>query len=222
MNQKFSLKQLVDHISEKSGVSVDVVETFVKEYFSEVAQLITEGKQIEIPTIGKFSLRKDSPDPIEFVPDTEFAAQINQPFQMFSPEVISPDVNEQDIQPLDVTEISLDVPLMNEPEVESTQELIADNALQEEIAESDVTESVANEDIKEKISNEDDIPVALDNNVTETEEIPNLTEIESLPEDKEEFVEQVIVKSNFAVGLFTGLFIGLALSAIAFTIYILY
>lgn len=213
MNQKFSLKQLVDHISEKSGVSVDVVETFVKEYFSEVAQLITEGKQIEIPTIGKFSLRKDSPDPIEFVPDTEFAAQINQPFQMFSPEVISPDVNEQDIQPLDVTEISLDVPLMNEPEVESTQELIADNALQEETAESDVTESVASED---------EIPVALDNNVTETEEIPDLTEIESLPEDKEEFVEQVIVKSNFAVGLFTGLFIGLALSAIAFTIYILY
>ncbi len=226
MNQKLSLKQIVDRISDKSGVSVDVVEAFVKEYFFEVAQMIATGEQVEIPSIGKFSLRKDSPDPIEFVPDMEFAAQINQPFQMFSPEVITADINEADIQPMDVTEISLDVPVMNESDIkESGSELIADTALQEEIAESDVLNSVTTEDVKEKSSSiEENISVVsnTDTNDTEIEAIPNLTEIESLPEDQEEFVEQIVVKSNFTVGLITGLFIGLALGAIAFTIYILY
>ncbi|MDE7411560.1 MAG: HU family DNA-binding protein [Paramuribaculum sp.] len=236
MNQKISLKQLAEKIAAETDVTTEYAEEFIKDFFSEVSEQLSDGVPVEISGLGKFTCSHDSSEPVIFSADTEFAAQINQPFALFAPEIITDDIDESEINKIDeessqytfvdefiennvspvgqesisVTELSLEIPTMTDESISADSKT--------SLSEPD-NESVSSE----KNETTELLVTDIDNaRNTETEFIPDITEIECLPEDKEEIIEYTVVKSNFGVGLFTGLFLGLALSAIAFTIYILY
>lgn len=112
MNETVNLQDLAASLAEKSGISKRDAESFLREYFGTLSNALLEDKLIKIKKLGTFKLTavedRASVDvntkerviipahyKINYVPDSQLAEIINEPFSMFESVDLSSSNEEQ-------------------------------------------------------------------------------------------------------------------------------
>lgn len=116
MNTKIPLKQLAETVAETTGVSVETAQSFIKSYFSEIADRLLNGEIVRVEKLGDFGTSPNPEDPVVFAPDPELAADINAPFAMFEALTIDDPGSEEILKTIDEAE----------PEPENADTMVAD------------------------------------------------------------------------------------------------
>lgn len=128
MNNKIPLKKLADRLSVQSGVSSERALSFLKSLFQTIADRLYNGESVTISGLGTFSVSHNPEDPVHFMPEKQFADDINAPFAMFEPVTIDNDIELSEIEAVGTpTSVSDELVIAvedtftdNEPEPEST------------------------------------------------------------------------------------------------------
>lgn len=92
MNRKIPFHELAALVAEKAGVSEEMAETFVKAYFSHVAEALVAGRKVDADGLGIFTASGNPDEPVVFEPNSEMADKANAPFLIFEPQEIGPDI----------------------------------------------------------------------------------------------------------------------------------
>lgn len=137
MNNKIPLKKLADALAERSGVSSDDAMLFLKTLFQAAADMLYEGKSFSIVGLGTFRISHNPEDPVTFIPEKQFADDVNAPFAMFEPVAVASSVNVSELE-------SITAPVINPVQQEaSATELPPEPTSQvEEITETIVPEVI--------------------------------------------------------------------------------
>lgn len=100
MNEKVNLQNLIALLAEKSGVSKKEAENFLKAYFHTLGEGLLRDRIVKIKGLGTFKLtqvnERESVDvnngtrmvipphnKVDYVPDTQLAKEVNEPFALF-------------------------------------------------------------------------------------------------------------------------------------------
>ena len=92
MNRKIPFHELAALVARKAGVSEEQAETFVKSFFSHVADALVSERQAEAEGLGLFTVTDNPSEPVAFEPSVDLADKANAPFVIFEPQEIGPDV----------------------------------------------------------------------------------------------------------------------------------
>ncbi len=217
MNKIIPFPQIVDSLSELTGSSTTICETFIKELCSLISEKLSRGESVKIKHIGTFTPTGNNNEPILFIPDNIIADAINEPFAFFEPIELNDEVTEEiltlsdaDNSQIDLSEkTSLDVGVVNTTEILDLE--VGDEA-QDDISEiereKELQTSINNEENQNEIS--EDVSVEIEEANVILDEIEHEGDVESEFEEK----EQQCTKSRvpiFFIGLFIGLAIGIAI-----------
>ena len=85
MNNKIPLRLLAESLAEKTGISTEQAQIFIKTLFQHIADGLYAGEDVSVDGLGQFMVANDVNNPIEFQPCEELVDELNAPFALFSP-----------------------------------------------------------------------------------------------------------------------------------------
>ena len=211
MNEKITLQDLVELLSEKNDMTKKNADAFLRCMFDLIEEALTNEKYVKIKGLGTFKLTEvDSRESmnvntgerieiqghtkISFTPDTTMKELINKPFSHFETVILNDGVELEDT-PFDV-----------EPKVEEMADEMVEKIIEEpqgevepvvedkvEVAEEPVVSPVVDEPIPvEEVSESvEEEPKEIEAAVVEEPEVPEPVVIEEKPVEVEEKVEPV-------------------------------
>ena len=211
MNEKITLQDLVELLSEKNDMTKKNADAFLRCMFDLIEEALTNEKYVKIKGLGTFKLTEvDSRESmnvntgerieiqghtkISFTPDTTMKELINKPFSHFETVILNDGVELEDT-PFDVEpkveEMADEMveKIIEEPQVE-VEPVVEDKV---EVAEEPVVSSVVDEPIPvEEVSESvEEEPKEIEAAVVEEPEVPEPVVIEEKPVEVEEKVEPV-------------------------------
>ena len=189
INDKLSLQELANALSEKQGIYKKDAELFVKELFDLVEEALANEKYVKIKGLGVFKLIEvDSRESINvntgerieiqghskvsFTPETSLKELINKPFAHFETVIL----NEGTV--LEDTQVEVDV-INEEKKEESVEKEIETQTIS---TEKDITEEI-------EINSEEKVELIVEEEAIVEEAIEE-TETVEIPLDKEEEVKE--------------------------------
>ena len=211
MNEKITLQDLVELLSEKNDMTKKNADAFLRCMFDLIEEALTNEKYVKIKGLGTFKLTEvDSRESmnvntgerieiqghtkISFTPDTTMKELINKPFSHFETVILNDGVELEDT-PFDI-----------EPKVEEMADEMVEKIIEEpqvevepvvevkvEVAEEPVVSPVVDEPIPvEEVSESvEEEPKEIEAAVVEEPEVPEPVVIEEKPVEVEEKVEPV-------------------------------
>ena len=211
MNEKITLQDLVELLSEKNDMTKKNADAFLRCMFDLIEEALTNEKYVKIKGLGTFKLTEvDSRESmnvntgerieiqghtkISFTPDTTMKELINKPFSHFETVILNDGVELEDT-PFDI-----------EPKVEEMADEMVEKIIEEpqvevepvvevkvEVAEEPVVSPVVDEPIPvEEVSESvEEEPKEIEAVVVEEPEVPEPVVIEEKPVEVEEKVEPV-------------------------------
>lgn len=211
MNEKITLQDLVELLSEKNDMTKKNADAFLRCMFDLIEEALTNEKYVKIKGLGTFKLTEvDSRESmnvntgerieiqghtkISFTPDTTMKELINKPFSHFETVVLNDGVELEDT-PFDI-----------EPKVEEMADEMVEKIIEEpqvevepvvevkvEVAEEPVVSPVVDEPIpvEEVLESVEEEPKEVEASVVEEPEVPEPVVIEEKPVEVEEKVEPV-------------------------------
>ena len=211
MNEKITLQDLVELLSEKNDMTKKNADAFLRCMFDLIEEALTNEKYVKIKGLGTFKLTEvDSRESmnvntgerieiqghtkISFTPDTTMKELINKPFSHFETVILNDGVELEDT-PFDV-----------EPKVEEMADEMVEKIIEEpqvevepvvevkvEVAEEPVVSPVVDEPIPvEEVSESvEEEPKEVEAAVVEEPEVPEPVVIEEKPVEVEEKVEPI-------------------------------
>lgn len=211
MNEKITLQDLVELLSEKNDMTKKNADAFLRCMFDLIEEALTNEKYVKIKGLGTFKLTEvDSRESmnvntgerieiqghtkISFTPDTTMKELINKPFSHFETVILNDGVELEDT-PFDI-----------EPKVEEMADEMVEKIIEEpqvevepvvevkvEVAEEPVVSPVVDESIPvEKVSESvEEEPKEVEAAVVEELEVPEPVVIEEKPVEVEEKVEPI-------------------------------
>ena len=211
MNEKITLQDLVELLSEKNDMTKKNADAFLRCMFDLIEEALTNEKYVKIKGLGTFKLTEvDSRESmnvntgerieiqghtkISFTPDTTMKELINKPFSHFETVILNDGVELEDT-PFDVEpkveEMADEMveKIIEEPQVE-VEPVVEDKV---EVAEEPVVSPVVDEPIPvEEVSESvEEEPKEIEAAVVEEPEVPEPVVIEEKPVEVEEKVEPV-------------------------------
>ena len=84
MNKKIPVSKLAELTAERAGCNAAEASQFIKDLFAIVESEIMTCGESEIPGLGKFIKSNQPGEPLEFIPDEDFAALLNEYFSSFT------------------------------------------------------------------------------------------------------------------------------------------
>jgi nucleoid-associated protein YgaU len=118
MNKKLTIIELAELVATKAQTTNRMGELFLKELFATVAQELIEGRNVEIKSLGSFTLKEGGAVDeahIDFIPAQAVAEAINQPFAQFTPLELNDDITPEQLQQLiEIEPSDEDVPALEE------------------------------------------------------------------------------------------------------------
>lgn len=211
MNEKITLQDLVELLSEKNDMTKKNADAFLRCMFDLIEEALTNEKYVKIKGLGTFKLTEvDSRESmnvntgerieiqghtkISFTPDTTMKELINKPFSHFETVVLNDGVELEDT-PFDVEpkveEMADEMveKIIEEPQVE-VEPVVEDKV---EVAEEPVVSPVVDEPIpvEEVLESVEEEPKEVEAAVVEEPEVPEPVVIEEKPVEVEEKVEPV-------------------------------
>ena len=211
MNEKITLQDLVELLSEKNDMTKKNADAFLRCMFDLIEEALTNEKYVKIKGLGTFKLTEvDSRESmnvntgerieiqghtkISFTPDTTMKELINKPFSHFETVILNDGVELEDtpfdIEPK-VEEMADEMveKIIEEPQVE-VEPVVEDKV---EVAEEPVVSPVVDEPIPvEEVSESvEEEPKEVEAAVVEEPEVPESVVIEEKPVEVEEKVEPV-------------------------------
>lgn len=211
MNEKITLQDLVELLSEKNDMTKKNADAFLRCMFDLIEEALTNEKYVKIKGLGTFKLTEvDSRESmnvntgerieiqghtkISFTPDTTMKELINKPFSHFETVVLNDGVELEDT-PFDieskVEEMADEMveKIIEEPQVE-VEPVVEDKV---EVAEEPVVSPVVDEPIpvEEVLESVEEEPKEVEASVVEEPEVPEPVVIEEKPVEVEEKVEPV-------------------------------
>ena len=211
MNEKITLQDLVELLSEKNDMTKKNADAFLRCMFDLIEEALTNEKYVKIKGLGTFKLTEvDSRESmnvntgerieiqghtkISFTPDTTMKELINKPFSHFETVVLNDGVELEDT-PFDI-----------EPKVEEMADEMVEKIIEEpqvevehvvevkvEVAEEPVVSPVIDEPIpvEEVLESVEEEPKEVEAAVVEEPEVPEPVVIEEKPVEVEEKVEPI-------------------------------
>lgn len=211
MNEKITLQDLVELLSEKNDMTKKNADAFLRCMFDLIEEALTNEKYVKIKGLGTFKLTEvDSRESmnvntgerieiqghtkISFTPDTTMKELINKPFSHFETVVLNDGVELEDT-PFDI-----------EPKVEDMADEMVEKIIEEpqvevehvvevkvEVAEEPVVSPVIDEPIpvEEVLESVEEEPKEVEAAVVEEPEVPEPVVIEEKPVEVEEKVEPI-------------------------------
>lgn len=195
MNEKITLQDLVELLSEKNDMTKKNADAFLRCMFDLIEEALTNEKYVKIKGLGTFKLTEvDSRESmnvntgerieiqghtkISFTPDTTMKELINKPFSHFETVVLNDGVELEDT-PFDI-----------EPKVEEMADEMVEKIIEEPQVEVEpvVDEPIPVEEVLESVEEE---PKEVEAAVVEEPEVPEPVVIEEKPVEVEEKVEPV-------------------------------
>lgn len=211
MNEKITLQDLVELLSEKNDMTKKNADAFLRCMFDLIEEALTNEKYVKVKGLGTFKLTEvDSRESmnvntgerieiqghtkISFTPDTTMKELINKPFSHFETVILNDGVELEDtpfdIEPK-VEEMADEMveKIIEEPQVE-VEPVVEDKV---EVAEEPVVSPVVDEPIPvEEVSESvEEEPKEIEAAVVEEPEVPEPVVIEEKPVEVEEKVEPV-------------------------------
>ena len=211
MNEKITLQDLVELLSEKNDMTKKNADAFLRCMFDLIEEALTNEKYVKIKGLGTFKLTEvDSRESmnvntgerieiqghtkISFTPDTTMKELINKPFSHFETVILNDGVELEDT-PFDVEpkveEMADEMveKIIEEPQIE-VEPVVEDKV---EVAEEPVVSPVVDEPIPvEEVSESvEEEPKEVEAAVVEEPEVPEPVVIEEKPVEVEEKVEPV-------------------------------
>ena len=211
MNEKITLQDLVELLSEKNDMTKKNADAFLRCMFDLIEEALTNEKYVKIKGLGTFKLTEvDSRESmnvntgerieiqghtkISFTPDTTMKELINKPFSHFETVILNDGVELEDtpfdIEPK-VEEMADEMveKIIEEPQVE-VEPVVEDKV---EVAEEPVVSPVVDEPIPvEEVSESvEEEPKEVEAAVVEEPEVPESVVIEEKPVEVEEKVEPI-------------------------------
>ena len=211
MNEKITLQDLVELLSEKNDMTKKNADAFLRCMFDLIEEALTNEKYVKIKGLGTFKLTEvDSRESmnvntgerieiqghtkISFTPDTTMKELINKPFSHFETVVLNDGVELEDT-PFDieskVEEMADEMveKIIEEPQVEVEPVV----EVKVEVAEEPVVSPVVDEPIpvEEVLESVEEEPKEVEASVVEEPEVPEPVVIEEKPVEVEEKVEPV-------------------------------
>lgn len=211
MNEKITLQDLVELLSEKNDMTKKNADAFLRCMFDLIEEALTNEKYVKIKGLGTFKLTEvDSRESmnvntgerieiqghtkISFTPDTTMKELINKPFSHFETVILNDGVELEDT-PFDidpkVEEMADEMveKIIEEPQIE-VEPVVEDKV---EVAEEPVVSPVVDEPIpvEEVLESVEEEPKEVEAAVVEEPEVPEPVVIEEKPVEVEEKVEPV-------------------------------
>lgn len=112
MNAVLTLNHIVARLALEANLSQEEAHDFVICFFSTIETAIASNNSVQIKGLGIFIKENGT---VEFKPDAEFAAKVNEPFEMFSPITLDAEVD------MNLLEIA-DVPPTDDESAESEEQ----------------------------------------------------------------------------------------------------
>lgn len=200
MNEKIPLKKFAGQLGAACGVEEETAQRFIKELFGLVADKLSEGETVAIAGLGKFSVNPSLDDPVVFVPDQEFADEVNAPFAMFEPIPMTEEMSGSNLDAL--SEVDEEYASC-EDEIEAQECKVLP---QEQAIEADMKETPVDvEENDEPASDEPEDEIAEESDTIAAEEIEqadapaveeSVEEEDAVEETVEEAVEEVVEEDN--------------------------
>lgn len=209
MTMTATLDDLKRELSRTQGFTERFSEKFIVEFFKVLEEGLRDSRRVTIKGLGIFSADDDGS--VNFIPDEALAARINEPFECFSPIVLSEEEvammrpDETDKELAEAEEIS-DTDTANEADeaAEAAEDLPEIDRIETEIEESDDVEETVRESIDSTSTVETQENHASDEEKIEEEPI--------VPEEYSD-IEPERPKPRrglfFALGLLLGIIIGI-------------
>ena len=211
MNEKITLQDLVELLSEKNDMTKKNADAFLRCMFDLIEEALTNEKYVKIKGLGTFKLTEvDSRESmnvntgerieiqghtkISFTPDTTMKELINKPFSHFETVILNDGVELEDtpfdIEPK-VEEMADEMveKIIEEPQIE-VEPVVEDKV---EVAEEPVVSPVVDEPIpvEEVLESVEEEPKEVEAAVVEEPEVPEPVDIEEKPVEVEEKVEPI-------------------------------
>ncbi len=95
MKQIVAISAFAEMLARQSGYTVDFCERFTLEMFKTIADELKDSNSVTIKGFGRFYVTKTGN--VEFSPDTNFAADVNAPFDCFEPEILADEITERQL-----------------------------------------------------------------------------------------------------------------------------
>ncbi|MDE6489074.1 MAG: HU family DNA-binding protein [Paramuribaculum sp.] len=103
MNAKIPISKLGSLIAEKTGCETSDAIQFIKDLFIIVEDRVSKGEEINIAGLGTFGKSSVQGEAIAYVPDKEFAMELNEDFSSFSPVVLPHGLSEEELAATDTS-----------------------------------------------------------------------------------------------------------------------
>lgn len=156
MKQIVAISAFAEMLARQSGYTVDFCERFTLEMFKTIADELKESDSVTIKGLGRFYVTEKGN--VEFSPDTNFAADVNAPFDCFEPEILADEITERQL--LNGLEpIAIEENIEEGAAVETPIELLSDNLDGENDIEVDTPSLSIVEDNKIESVEEQEIPI---------------------------------------------------------------
>ena len=236
MNKKFTIVDIADLVSSKSGMTKKESELFAKEFFALAAEVISKGESLTINGVGSFvpvwvetrtSVDVNTKQPIEipghyklsFTPDKIMRDAVNAPFAAFTTEVVEVDNEESvsnNITPSNDNGVVVD--MVEEESVTEDATVLDNDNVVEEVVDNDtiveVTEIVEEQELEESQDN------MVEDEVKQTEDIEEDTQIVT-PSVVENKIDIEALKREFNRRTRNGYIGGFLTALILFVIFVL-
>lgn len=217
MNQKFTIQQLAEEISARTGLDKTEVVGGLKSIFLSLSAQLTEARSARIDGFGRFDVGDCGE--ILFSPDESLASVVNSPFETF-PEV---ELSEDYVEEYD-----------DESLVGSTEKAVDDSVVESYVVEEEALTVSRQENEPENVDNVELSDEADLNSSTLDEQLPPpydpykayspSTNGYVIQEEEEEFSDNITSSCSstmkFLVGLLCGIIIALGVCALALFLYI--
>ena len=211
MNEKITLQDLVELLSEKNDMTKKNADAFLRCMFDLIEEALTNEKYVKIKGLGTFKLTEvDSRESmnvntgerieiqghtkISFTPDTTMKELINKPFSHFETVILNDGVELEDT-PFDVEpkveEMADEMveKIIEEPQVEVEPVVeVKVEVVEEPVVSPVVDEPIPVEEVSESVEEE---PKEIEAAVVEEPEVPEPVVIEEKPVEVEEKVEPI-------------------------------
>lgn len=200
---------IVNELSKITGVPSAVAETFIKEFFSQISELLSRSESVKIKNIGQFATVESNEEPIAFIPDKIISEALNEPFAFFEPvelnsEVVEDMLNEFNNGSDNDNIISTSKDTTSETEASTDKNEVAEDAQMTDGKEVEIDA----DDVKNPIEEDIDL-IQEDDDLTQNDEIvSNNVDIDDEFEVKNTSRNLFSKIMFFIIGLFLGIIIG--------------
>lgn len=188
MKQTIAISAFAELLARQSGYTIDFCERFVLEMFKTIADELKESNEVTIKGFGCFSVTVDGN--VDFIPDSNFAADVNAPFDCFEPEILADDITEKQLL-VGLDNVALEENIEESATVETSIDTPSDNIECKKEVEVDAQSLSIVEDSEVESVERHESPKD-ENNISAEEVVEVVTEAS----DSEEEVPADIIKAN--------------------------